>query len=133
LLDVGTGSGILAIAAAKLGVPRVLGIDVDKQAVAAARTNVEQNEMEKRVEISDENVDDIIESFDVVMANIVAETLIANKDHLVSRLAGNGTLILSGLLRNQGAWLKDEFLSMQLSFVGALHDDDWCALVFEKI
>lgn len=133
LLDVGTGSGILAVAAAKLGVPRVLGIDVDKQAVIAAKSNVEHNEMEKRVEISDERIDDIIEVFDVVMANIVAETLIANKEHLVNRLASNGTLILSGLLRNQGAWLKDEFLSMQLSFVGALHDDDWCALVFEKI
>lgn len=133
LLDIGTGSGILAISAAKLGVPRVLGIDVDAQAVDAAKTNVERNELTKRVEISDERVDDIIESFDVVMANIVAETLIANKDHMVARLAHGGTLILSGLLRNQGAWLKDEFLSMQLSFVGSLHDDDWCALVFERI
>jgi ribosomal protein L11 methyltransferase len=133
LLDIGTGSGILAISAAKLGVPRVLGIDVDAQAVDAAKTNVERNELTKRVEISDERVDDIIESFDVVMANIVAETLIANKDHMVARLESGGTLILSGLLRNQGAWLKDEFLSMQLSFVGSLHDDDWCALVFERI
>ncbi|RMF16517.1 MAG: 50S ribosomal protein L11 methyltransferase [Candidatus Dadabacteria bacterium] len=133
LLDVGTGSGILALAAGRLGVPRVLGIDVDAQAVASATNNVARNSMKKQVEISDEHLEDLIERFDVVIANIVAETLLANKQHLIDRLAPDGVLILSGLLRNQGAWIKDEFLDGPLTFVGALHEDDWCALVFERI
>lgn len=133
LLDVGTGSGILALAAARLGVPRVLGVDVDAEAVTAARTNISGNQLDHRVEVSDERVDEIIESFDVVMANIVADVLIGMKKDLVARLAPGGTLILSGILRNQGAWLKHEFLSQQLSFVTAHHDDEWCALVFERI
>lgn len=133
LLDFGTGSGILALAAARMGVPRVLGTDIDPQAVAAAQANVERNQLEQRVEISGERIEDLVETFDVVLSNIVAETLIANKEHLVERLAPDGILILSGLLRNQGAWLKAEFLSQSLSFVNALHDEDWCALVFQKI
>lgn len=133
LLDVGTGSGILALAAARHGVPRVLGIDVDEGALEAARENVAQNLLDQRVEVSDERVDELIESFDVVTANIVADTLIALKHDLVARLAPGGTLILSGILRNQGAWLKHEFLSQSLSFVTAHHDDEWCALVFERI
>ncbi len=133
MLDVGTGSGILSLVAARLGAPRTLGIDNDLQAVEAAQNNVRLNDLDKKVEISDERLDELGETFDVIMANIVADTLISMKDDLVNRLAPQGVLILSGLLRNQGAWIKHEFLQLPISFVNAHHEDEWCALVFEKI
>jgi len=133
LLDVGTGSGILSIAAALLGLPRVLGIDNDPQAVDAAIANVATNKLSQRVEISDEPLDELIEQFDVIVANIVADTLVDQREELYKHLKPGGKLILSGVLRNQGAGVKDAFLSLPLVFANAHHDDEWCALVFEKI
>lgn len=98
LLDIGTGSGILAIAAAKLGVPRVSGIDIDPEAIVTALENVERNTVSSRVQISDTPLESIEGQFSWVVANILAGPLIAMAPAILRHLATNGQLVLSGIL-----------------------------------
>lgn len=133
LLDVGTGSGIIALCAAKMGIPRVVGIDIDPLALEAAQRNVELNRLERKVEISNEPLEKLEERFDVVVANLVTELLLELKHALAARLNPQGYLLISGLLRSQGAFLKSEFLKEQLEFHSVYNDDEWSALVFRRI
>lgn len=133
LLDVGTGSGIIAMCAARMGVPRVLGIDIDPVAIQTAKKNVHLNRLERRVEISPERLESLLETFDVVVANLVTEILLEIKRYLVSRLNPRGYLIISGILRGQGSMVKREFLKEQLEFHSSYNDEEWCALVFQRI
>jgi ribosomal protein L11 methyltransferase len=133
LLDVGTGSGIIAMCSARMGIPRVLGIDIDPVAIQTARKNVRLNNLERRVEISPEPLESITEKFDIVVANLVTEILLEIKRQLVARLNPRGYLIISGILKGQGSMVKREFLKEQLEFHSAYNDDDWCSLVFQRI
>jgi ribosomal protein L11 methyltransferase len=130
---VGTGSGIIAMCAARMGVPRVLGIDIDPVAIQTAKKNVHLNRLERRVEISPERLESLLETFDVVVANLVTEILLEIKRYLVSRLNPRGYLIISGILRGQGSMVKREFLKEQLEFHSSYNDEEWCALVFQRI
>jgi len=132
-LDVGTGSGILAMVAAKLGVPRILGIDIEAEAVRAARENVINNKLTRRIEIQGYPLDEVFETFDMVIANIIPSTLVENREELVGKLNPGGALILSGILRNQGAAVKSQFLKTRVEFVATTHEENWCALIFRKI
>jgi ribosomal protein L11 methyltransferase len=101
-LDVGTGSGILAIAAARLW-PDASGfaIDTDPEAVEVATENVQRNGVAGRVRCETTPLSEVPETFDLVMANIQADVLTALRDVLVQRLTSGGTLILSGLLSTE--------------------------------
>ncbi len=132
-LDVGCGSGILSLVSARLGIPRVLGIDIDPVSVEIANQNVELNGLKRKVEILDEPIEELFETFDLVVANIIAGTLIEIKEALVDRINVGGYLVLSGVLRNQGAGVKDEFLKTKVEFVAPIQEDQWCALIFRKI
>lgn len=101
VLDVGTGSGILAIGAAKLGVQRILGIDNDPTAVEIARRNVQRNGVREAVHVSGQPVEDVGGSFEIVVANILAHILVPLAEALVRLTAPGGTLILGGLLQTQ--------------------------------
>lgn len=105
VLDVGCGSGILAIAAARLGFGRVVAVDNDPVAVEIARTNARLNGVGSTLEIfaADLEKDSMPTGFDLVMANILAGTLIANADKLAGLLkpSRSSRLILSGILTSQ--------------------------------
>jgi ribosomal protein L11 methyltransferase len=135
LLDVGCGSGILAIAAAKLGCRRVLAIDNDPTAIVVTRENVATNSVGEQVQASDLDLAQIPEVFDWVMANILAPTLVALAEPLIAHTAPGGSLVLSGLLATQ----EDEVLAAiheaaHSSGRGAPHlvqraqRDEWLAL-----
>lgn len=96
VLDVGCGSGVLAVAAARLGAGRVVAVDVEVAAVEATRANAAANGVE--VDASLDALAAVDGSYDVVVANIGAAALRALAPDLVARLAGGGTLVLSGLL-----------------------------------
>ncbi|HUB07953.1 MAG TPA: 50S ribosomal protein L11 methyltransferase [Myxococcales bacterium] len=98
LFDVGTGSGILAIAALELGAGRVLATDDDPIAVRTARENARRNGVTLEVRLAGEEPPG---TFDVVVANILSNTLVALAPLLQSRLAPGGRLFLSGLLASQ--------------------------------
>jgi ribosomal protein L11 methyltransferase len=95
VLDVGTGSGILAIAAGRLGARRVIAVDVESEAVDAARANAERNGVE--VDVRAGSLDAVPEAADVVVANLDTGTVAALAPGLAQRVAGGGTLVVSGV------------------------------------
>ena len=109
MLDYGCGSGILSIAANKLGYLDVTGIDNDKQALLNAERNLSLNAAEVNFFYS-ENYN-YEKKYDVTIANILLNTIIKLKDKLISSLKPNGTLILSGILEEQGSKLIEVFSS----------------------
>jgi ribosomal protein L11 methyltransferase len=98
VLDYGCGSGILAIAAAKLGAGRVVGVDIDPQAVEAARDNAERNGVQADFRLSGDLSDGM---YDVVVANILTNPLKALMPLLAARARPGGRIILSGILDSQ--------------------------------
>lgn len=101
VIDYGCGSGILAIAACKLGAARCIATDIDPQALEVTRENAEKNQIGKALEIvSLEEMPKNL-SADVVLANILAEPLVSLADELSNFLKPGGQLILSGLLKEQ--------------------------------
>lgn len=102
LLDYGCGSGVLAIAALKLGCRSVTAMDIDPQAVTATRTNAEDNGVAERLRVTG-SADDISTTFDVVVANILAGPLIELAEPIASYVAKHGKLGLSGVLSGQAA------------------------------
>jgi len=119
VLDYGCGSGILAIAAAKLDAGDVLGVDIDEKAVEAARNNAERNATTIRLQHSGTPVGD---TFDVVVANILTNPLCVLAPAIAARVAPGGKVALSGVLETQAeqvieAWAP--FIALQ---VGATHE-----------
>jgi ribosomal protein L11 methyltransferase len=98
VLDYGCGSGVLAIAAARLGAREVLGTDIDEQALAAARANSERNAVAARYTAPDQLP---AGTFDIVLANILAKPLRLLAPTLLARVAQGGALVLSGVLSRQ--------------------------------
>ncbi len=132
LLDVGTGSGILAIAAAKLGARPVMGIDIDERVIAAARQNVKRNRVEGSAKISSRDLDAIVRCFDLVIANIDFKTLADLKVSLTPHVSLNGRLVLSGILKEERDGLKEMFGGVKLRLVKEENREGWSALVFER-
>ena len=98
VLDYGCGSGILAIAAMKLGASRAIGVDIDEQAIIASRDNAQQNEVMASFHLPEETPS---EKFDVVIANILANPLRALGALLASHVKQGGQIVLSGILEEQ--------------------------------
>ena len=133
VLDVGTGSGILAIGAAKLGAREVLGVDVDPVAVASARENVDRNGVSETVRIRKGNLGKVPRPFDVVVANIDFKSLRRLRWPLLRHVRRGGTLILSGLLEREGIRVRKLYLETGLLRGGTLYtEDEWVCLVFTK-
>ncbi len=128
LLDVGTGSGILAIAASLLGIPRVLGIDIDYQAIACARKNAERNRVADKVIFRDAALHNIEGVFSIIVANILPQTLIDLKSDLLHHLAPGGYLILSGILNEKAREVIEAFTG-ELSHITEISEDEWSCLV----
>ena len=128
LLDYGCGSGILAIAAAKLGAARVEGVDIDAQAVSASRDNAALNEVDARFGLPDELA---AGEYDVVVANILTNPLKAMAPLLAGRVRSGGSLVLSGILAEQA---EDVMAVYRPWFVfdAPVTDEGWVRLVGVK-
>ena len=103
LLDYGCGSGILAIAAAKLGCTEVVGTDIDPQAITAARSNAQINQVEIQLILPNEGAIELApeSKYDIVMANILANPLQVLAPALVNKIRPGGQIVLSGVLARQ--------------------------------
>lgn len=132
MLDVGTGSGILSIAAAKLGVENVVGIDIDPVALTCARQNIANNCLEEKVIIKAVSLKKLDSCFDLVVANMLTEILMRLCNDLYSHLCKSGTLILSGILSENQSQVSQIFTSKKLSLVNTYREADWICLVFQK-
>ena len=129
LLDYGCGSGILTIAAVKLGAGTTTAIDNDPQAVTAARINAARNDIEQSVEVLDSK-QRVTSDFDVVVANILAEPLVTLSRKVSGALKSGGLLVLSGIVESQVAWVSDAYTNVR--FDEPLVRDGWVRLTGQK-
>ena len=129
-LDVGTGSGILAIGMARLGVPEVLALDNDPVALEAARENLRLNGIDGAVKLSGVNVGTVRRRFPLVVANIILETLVGLADSLQGRVSAAGSLVLSGLLHDHVPAVVRHFPAFRL--VRRKTRGDWSTLLLLK-
>jgi ribosomal protein L11 methyltransferase len=132
VLDLGTGSGILAMAAVQLGAGRVLAVDIDPQAVEVARENLAANDLAEQVECSTTPLESMTESFDVILANILAEELVRLAPFLAARLTPGGSLVLSGILAEKEELVRTGFTPQPLTFLATLRAGEWVALHYRK-
>jgi ribosomal protein L11 methyltransferase len=132
VLDVGTGSGLLAIAARKLGAGRVAGNDEDPIAVEVARENAERNGV--ALELTVDPVERIPGTFDVVVANILANVLVALAPSLAAKVAPGGVLLLSGILGPQEEEVRRAHVAQGLAPVtgGDRRDGEWSLLALRR-
>ncbi len=131
LLDVGTGSGILALAAARLGVKRVVATDTDKQALACARANLALNKLQGKVRLIHRDVTTAVprERFEMVCANLYAGLLLAAADNLVQLT--RRLLILSGIQAAETDWVVDAFLERGGKELIQDGNGEWAGLVYQ--
>ena len=147
VLDVGSGSGILAVAAARLGASHVLAVDVDPLAVRIARENVTLNQVESIVDVEASwqgsqparQQGDEAEittarppTWDLVVANILAETIIELMPALATSLSTQGILIASGIIADRTQAVADALQENGLLLVEQRDDGEWVALVAGK-
>lgn len=132
LLDVGTGSGILCMAAALLGFQPVLGIDNDPEAIEVAVENLELNRLSSRVELREATVGEISGRYAVVIANIQSIPLVEMAPDMVRCLAPSGKLGLSGILLEQQDEVRTAYESLGLRCVETRTAGEWCLLAFES-
>ncbi len=130
LLDVGTGSGILAIAAAKLGAPHVTAIDIDPKAVMVAEQNLALNGVAGIVTAAATPLREVVGPFSVVVANILAEELVRLAPELVAMLQQSGFLVLSGILTEKEKIVLTGFAKFPLALVDTTRDDEWSCITF---
>ena len=130
VLDVGTGSGLLAIAARKLGAGRVAAIDHDPAAVEVARGNAARNRVD--VEVSGRPIEEVRGPFDLVVANILANTLVDLAPALARQVAPGGRLLLAGLLAGQAEEVRRAALAAGLRAEGERRDGEWVLLVMGR-
>jgi len=127
VLDVGTGSGILAIAAAKLGAAEVWGVDVDADACAIARENARVNRVGDAVRIA-EDLSVVPGQFDVVLANLLAGLLVEHTAAIAARLRPGGMAIGAGVLHAEAADVRRAWRAAGLADDGDYAEEGWVAL-----
>jgi ribosomal protein L11 methyltransferase len=131
-LDIGTGSGILAIALAKLGAQSVLALDIDPIALQAARLNVRRNRVGRAVRLSNSRPGTINDTFHIVVANLTAETILGLASVLSGRVAAGGFLILSGILRPKAYGVLRCFTPRSFALLRQAAAGEWITLLLKK-
>jgi ribosomal protein L11 methyltransferase len=132
VLDVGTGSGVLSIAAAKLGAEQVVAIDIDADAVAVAEENTDLNGCLAVVRLSTTPLHEVEGSFQLVLANILAEELVRLAGHLAAKVAPSGFLVLSGILSEKEAFVLEGFSHYGLKVAEIRCEGEWSCIALHK-
>jgi len=129
LLDVGTGSGILAIAAAKLGYVPVKAFDFDSVAMQVARGNAYRNRVSEKIRFTAGDINQLPRQarvrYDVVCANLFHDLLKANAEALITRVKPDGCLLLAGVLVEQFDGLKEAFESQRMRLARSKQQGEW--------
>lgn len=132
LLDLGTGSGILAMAASLLGAGRILALDIDPDAVLVARENFQLNQLSDLIECGTIPLESLEEKFDIILANILAEELVRLAEDLAKRLHPGGALILSGILAEKESLVRQGFSTQPLKYIRTGCAGEWVAMLYRK-
>ncbi|AJE53179.1 MULTISPECIES: 50S ribosomal protein L11 methyltransferase [Paenibacillus] len=142
VIDVGTGSGILAIGAIKLGAKHVLALDLDPVAVSSARENTRLNGLEERITIKESDLLSVLNASDptlgiqlpvkLVVANILAEIILLFIDDVYKALEPGGIYIASGIWKNKEEVVESALKAAGFEIAEINRDEDWLAFVARK-
>ena len=132
VFDVGTGSGILAIAAIKLGAKRVVACDTDPVAVEATRENIRLNGVEARIETFVGGIETIRGEADVLVVNILAEVVAELAQEIADRVRPGGDVIASGIIRERQALVEQAFDAVGLPVLRVEYQGDWVVIEARK-
>lgn len=133
VLDMGTGSGILAIAGAKLGAEHVLAVDNDPVAVKTARGNVAANGVQDLVRVARGSLADVSGSYDLVVVNILAKVIVEmTHAGLATRVRAGGALIAAGIIADQSAEVVAALEQNGLALVEQRQVEDWVCLLAQR-
>lgn len=132
VLDVGCGSGILAIAALLLGATSAKCIDVDPEAARISLENAEDNGVSEKLTASTEDIEAIEGTYPLVLANIQAPILIGMAEELLARVAEGGTLILSGILEGQHDEVAAAYRNLGGNVEAMPRDGEWRSIVLKR-
>ncbi|PNQ79443.1 50S ribosomal protein L11 methyltransferase [Paenibacillus sp. F4] len=142
VIDVGTGSGILAIGAVKLGAKHVLALDLDPVAVSSARENTRLNGLEERITIKESDLLSVLKASDptlgiqlpvkLVVANILAEIILLFIDDVYKALEPGGIYIASGIWKNKEEVVETALKAAGFEIAEISRDEDWLAFVARK-
>jgi len=135
VIDVGTGSGVLSIAAAQLGAEDVRAYDLDEVAVTSAKLNIKLNKVSNMVSISQNNLLDGVEekSADVIVANILAEVILRFTDDVARVVKPGGTFIASGIIQQKKEQIKEALVKAGFEISETILMEDWVALIAKRI
>lgn len=132
MLDVGTGSGILAIGAAKLGARFVDARDIDPIAVETAQKNIVASGMGATIQVTRDSI--VVESnpqlFNIVTANIFADTIAELAPALIQHLEPNGVFIASGILVERAALVENAMREQKMNLIEKQQEEDWLVMVY---
>ncbi len=133
VVDVGCGSGILAIAAGKLGSKNIIAADIDPSAVETAKENIHMNGLSDVTEVRCGNLLDVIpEKADLVVANIIADIIVKLSDDIDQILKPDATFISSGIILDKTDWVVDELKKRQFEIVEVKKKGEWAVVVSKK-
>lgn len=132
ILDVGTGTAVLAIASIKLGADHVIAIDNDEWCYENSIENCEVNQVKEKVYVRLCEIKDIDEKdFDLIVANIQRDILLQIKEEIRERIKKNGIVILSGLLISDKEEIQREYKKLNFILLDSSLSDEWISLAFQ--
>ncbi|NLL69819.1 MAG: 50S ribosomal protein L11 methyltransferase [Epulopiscium sp.] len=133
ILDIGCGSGILGIVAGKLGAKKVIGVDIDPNAIKVAKENVQINQVDEIVEIRQGDLLEVVEEkTDCIVANIIADVIIKLVESVPQVLRPKGFFIASGIIMERLEEVKQAIEKSSFDLVEVLTKGDWAAVVARK-
>jgi len=135
VIDVGTGSGILMIAAEKLGASEIWGVDIDEMAVEVTHENLELNSVDSnKTKVFKGNLLDVVtdKKFDVVVANILADVILLLLDDMKKVLADDGIMVLSGIIEDKQDDVVNKLTELGYKVVEILQDKEWVGITASK-
>jgi ribosomal protein L11 methyltransferase len=134
VIDVGTGSGVLSVAAAMLGAEKVNALDLDIVAVESAEMNIKLNKVHDKVTVSQNNLlEGIGKQADIVVANILAEVILRFTDDVARTVKPGGYFIASGIIGAKKEQLKEAITQAGFEITEILQMEDWVAFIAKKI
>lgn len=133
VLDLGTGSGILAILAARLFPAQVVAVDIDELALDNARDNIRLNRLESRISTINGTVADINTTFQLISANIYAEVLVEIERSLSSLLDENGLLFLSGIHQDKLLAVESSYHKTDWEWIRCEINDSWVSVILKSL
>ena len=130
IFDIGYGSGILAIAALKLGAKRALAVDIDDKCIDASHENADLNNLEDKMDIKKVNLLDVVKGrADLIVSNIIAEIIVDEIKNLKNHMDKGGIFITSGIIKERRQMVIDALKENGFEIIDELEKNNWVAIV----